>query len=84
MCKLVMLTYLEGMLSFKVPHYLGYNPLGAAMVIVLLLGVALVSFTGMIIIPSEGNGPFTETVFSTLRGDWMEDVNPGKGKENPS
>ena len=70
----VMLTYLKGMLSSKVPHYLGHNPLGAAMVIVLLLGVALVSFTGMIIIASEGNGPLAGTVLSTLRGDWMEDV----------
>ena len=70
----VMLTHLKRMLSLKVPHYLGHNPLGAAMVIVLLLGVALVSFTGMIIIASEGSGPLAGTVFSTLRGDWMEDV----------
>jgi cytochrome b len=70
----VMLTYFKGMLSLKVPHYLGHNPLGAAMVIVLLLGVALVSFTGMVIIASEGNGPLAGTVFSTLSGDWVEDV----------
>jgi cytochrome b len=70
----VMLTYLKGMLSFKVPHYLGRNPLGAAMVITLLLGVALVSFTGMIMISGEGNGPLAGTVFSTWSGDWMEDV----------
>jgi hypothetical protein len=54
------------------------------MVIVLLLGVVLVSFTGMSIIASEGNGPLAGTVFTTLRGDWMEGVNPGKGKENQS
>jgi cytochrome b len=28
----VMLAYLKRVLSFKVPHYLGHNPLGAAMV----------------------------------------------------
>jgi cytochrome b len=70
----VMLTYLKKMLSLKVPHYLGHNPLGAAMVIALLLGIALVSLTGMIIIASEGNGPLAGTVFSTLSGDWVEDV----------
>ncbi len=70
----VMLIYLKGMLSFKVPHYLGHNPLGAAMVIVLLSSVALVSFTGMMIIASEGNGPLAGTVFSSWRGEWMEDV----------
>ena len=70
----VMLTYLKGMLSLKVTHYLGHNPLGAAMVIVLLLGIGLVSFTGMIIIAGEGSGPLAGTLFSTLSGDWMEDV----------
>jgi cytochrome b len=70
----VMLAYLKGMLSFKVPHYSGHNPLGAAMVIILLLCVALVSFTGMSIIAGEGNGPLAGTVFSTLNGDWVEDV----------
>jgi cytochrome b len=70
----VMRAYLKGLLSFKAPHYLGHNPLGAAMVIVLLLSIALVSFTGMVIIASEGNGPLAGTFFSTLGGDWMEDV----------
>jgi cytochrome b len=70
----VMRTYLKEMMSLKVPHYLGHNPLGAAMVIVLLLSIALVSFSGMIIIASEGNGPLAGTVFSTWNGDWMEDT----------
>jgi cytochrome b len=70
----VMLAYLKGMLSLKAPHYLGHNPLGAAMVIALLLGIALASLTGMVIIASEGNGPLAGTIFSTLGGDWMEDA----------
>jgi len=40
------------------------------------------SFIGMIIITSEENGPLAGTVIYTLRGDWMEDVNPGNGKGN--
>jgi cytochrome b len=70
----VVLAYLKGMLSLKAPHYLGHNPLGAAMVIALLSGVALASITGMVIIANEGNGPLAGTVFSALGGDWMEDV----------
>lgn len=70
----VMLTYLKGVLSFKVPHYLGHNPLGAAMVVVLLLSVALVSFTGMTMVASEGQGPLAGTFFSSWDGDWMEEV----------
>jgi cytochrome b len=70
----VMLAYLKGMLSLKVPHYLGHNPLGAAMVIALLLSIALASMTGMVMIANEGNGPLAGTFFSTWGGDWMEDV----------
>ena len=70
----VMLTYFKEMLSLKTPHYLGHNPLGAAMVIALLLGVLLVSITGMATIANEGNGPLAGTFFSTLGGDWMEDI----------
>ena len=44
------------------------------MVIALLLGVLLVSITGMATIANEGNGPLAGTFFSTLGGDWMEDI----------
>jgi cytochrome b len=70
----VMITYLKSMLSFKVPHYLGHNPLAAAMVVVLLLSVALVAFTGMTMIASEGQGPLAGTFFSSWGGERMEDV----------
>jgi len=38
-----MLTYLKGMLVFKVPHYLGHNPLGAGMVVAHVSGVLVSS-----------------------------------------
>ncbi len=44
MCKLVMLTHLKGMLVFKVPHYFGHNPLGAAMFVAHVSGVLVSSF----------------------------------------
>jgi len=34
-----------------------WDPLGAAMVIILLLGITLVSVSGMALIATEGNGP---------------------------
>ena len=70
----VMKTYLKSMLSFKVPHYLGHNPLAAAMVVVLLLSVALVAFTGMAMVASEGQGPLAGTFFASWGGERMEDV----------
>jgi len=70
----VMLTYLKGMLSFKVPHYLGHNPLGAAMVIILLLGITVVSLSGMALIAIEGNGPLAGSFVASWDADWMEEA----------
>jgi cytochrome b len=70
----VMLSYLKTLLKFKVPHYLGHNPLGAAMVIILLLGIILVSLSGMVIIAAEGNGPLAGTFMASWNADWMEEV----------
>ena len=70
----VTLAYLKSILSFKVPHYLGHNPLGAAMVVVLLLSIALVSFSGMVLIAGEGSGPLAGTFLSSWSGDWMEEI----------
>jgi cytochrome b len=42
--------------------------------VVLLLSVALVSFTGMTMVASEGQGPLAGTFFSSWDGDWMEEV----------
>jgi len=70
----VVLQHLKGMLSFKVFHYLGHNPVAAVMVILLLSSIVLVSFSGMVIIASEGQGPLADTLFSSWRGEWMEDI----------
>lgn len=70
----VVKSYLGKMLSLKPPHYLGHNPVAAVMVILLLLNLVLVSFTGIVIIATEGQGPLAETFFAAWRGDWMEEV----------
>lgn len=68
------LAHLKGMLTFRVTHYLGHNPVAAVMVILLLLSLILTSLSGMVIIASEGQGPLADTFFSTWRGEWMEDI----------
>jgi len=70
----VVLHHLTGMLRFRVSHYLGHNPVAAVMVILLLSSIVLVSFSGMVIIASEGQGPLANTLFASWRGEWMEDV----------
>lgn len=68
------MSYFKQMLSLRVPHYLGHNPVAAVMVIALLCSITLVAFTGMVMIAGEGEGPLAETFLASLSGDWMEDI----------
>jgi cytochrome b len=70
----VSFSYLKDMLKRDVPHYLGHNPVAALMVIALLLSIAMVSFTGLVVLASEGQGPLASTMFSGWRGDWVEET----------
>jgi len=67
-------SYFRKMLSLKPPHYLGHNPVAAVMVILLLLSITLVSFTGMVVIANEGQGPLADTFFATWRGEWLGSI----------
>jgi cytochrome b len=67
-------AHLKGMLSFRAVHYLGHNPVAAVMVIALLLCLVLVSFSGLVMIASEGQGPLAGTMFASWNGEWMEEI----------
>jgi cytochrome b len=70
----VVINHLKAMLSFKPGHYLGHNPVAAVMVIALLISIALVSFSGMVLIATEGQGPLAGTLFMRWNAKWMEEV----------
>ena len=68
------LGYIRQMIRFQVPHYLGHNPAAAAMIIALLISLVMVSFSGMVIIASEGQGPLAGTLFAAFNAEVMEEV----------
>jgi cytochrome b len=70
----VVLSHLRGMISLKASHYLGHNPVAAVMVILLLSSIALLAFSGMVMIASEAQGPLAGTFFSSWNGEWMEEI----------
>ena len=70
----VVMAHLKGMLSFKARHYLGHNPVAAVMVIALLTSIALVAFSGMVLIAAEGQGPLAGTLFASWNGEVLEEV----------
>jgi cytochrome b len=70
----VVMAHLKGMLLRKAAHYLGHNPVAAVMVIALLASIALVAFTGLVLIAAEGQGPLADTLFASWNGEVMEEV----------
>ena len=51
------LSYLSGLIKGQPKHYLGHNPAGGLMVIVLLLFLLLTIFSGLIAFGAKGQGP---------------------------
>jgi len=70
----VVKSHLLKMLSLKPAHYLGHNPVAAVMVILLLVSIVLLSFSGIVTIATEGQGPLAHTFFAAWRGEWMEEI----------
>ena len=68
------LDYLKQMLKFNVPHYMGHNPAAAVMIIGLLLSITVISFSGIVIIAAENQGPLAGTPFALINANWMEDI----------
>lgn len=66
-------SYLKEFFSLKPSRYVGHNPAGGLMVILLLISLALVALTGMAMIASDGLGPLAGSWFSQLSGEWIED-----------
>lgn len=66
--------YLTRLFTGRAPHYLGHNPAGAAMIIVLLVSLAATAFTGAVLIAGDGQGPLAGTVFAAMSGESFEDI----------
>ena len=59
-------AYLKSLLSKHPKHYLGHNPVGGAMVILLLVFLSLSSWTGLKAYEAEGKGPLTSVEISLV------------------
>jgi cytochrome b len=55
------IRYLKSLFNGRPEHYIGHNPAGGLMTIVLLLSLLVTTFTGLMTLGSEGKGPFADT-----------------------
>jgi len=72
--------YLKSLLAGKPQHYLGHNPAGGWMVLLLLLSLVLVSWSGLEVYGAEGHGPLAydaTPVISAAYADDHDDENGG-------
>jgi len=59
-------SYLKSLFSSKPKHYLGHNPAGGAMVIVMLVFLILSSWSGLKAYEMEGKGPLASAEMSLV------------------
>jgi len=84
------MAYLKSLFTAHPKHYLGHNPAGGAMVVLLLLSLMAVSWTGLKAYEAEGKGPLAAASSITLSipvaqadDDWEEyGKHKGGGHEN--
>lgn len=67
-------AYLKQILSGNEKHYVGHNPAGGLMIIILLICIFLTTFSGMSVFATEGYGPFATTFISQWPEDFLEGI----------
>ena len=72
------LGYLKDLLKFRNRRYLGHNPAGGAMIVLLLVSLLATGFTGLLMFGAEaaGGGPLSAlaAAFGVVDDDAVEDV----------
>ena len=67
-------SYLIDLAALRPKHSVGHNPAGGLMVVILLLSLGLLTFTGMASVAIDGIGPLAGTWVESISGHWMEDL----------
>jgi len=78
--------YIQSLIVRKPIHYIGHNPAGGWMVILLLISIVLVSWSGLKVYAAEGHGPLASIDLSVVGAaiaddDRDEDENGGGSAE---
>lgn len=67
-------SYLKAAFNGRAPRYIGHNPAGALMIVVLLIGLLITVLSGMTLYAMEGNGPLANTFVATLSAGVVEPI----------
>ena len=67
-------SYLKATLSGDAGRYIGHNPAGALMIVVLTVGLVVTVLSGMSLVAMEGSGPLANTFVAVLPASVMVPV----------
>ncbi len=65
--------YLQSMLTKKPKHYLGHNPAGGMMILVMLVSLFALSYSGLKTYAEDGKGPLAQTEISIVATAYADD-----------
>jgi cytochrome b len=75
--------YLKSLIGGNPTHYIGHNPAGGLMIIVMLLSLLVTAFTGLKTLADEGKGPLADTGISILGSAFAdEDEHDGDNQKH--
>jgi len=74
--------YLRGLIKGSPKHYLGHNPAGGLMVVVMLISLLITAFTGLKTLGTEGRGPLANKHISIVRPAFADEDEHDKGSAN--
>lgn len=66
-------SYLSSIVSGKPEHYLGHNPAGGLMIVIMLITLFAVSFSGLKTYAAEGKGPLAEAEITLVSPAYADD-----------
>ena len=79
------IAYLKGLIARHPKHYFGHNPAGGLMVIIMLVVLVAISWTGLELYAVEGHGPLARAELSLaapVQANGMENDDEHEGMES--
>ena len=67
-------SYLKQLFSGNAKHYLGHNPAGGMMIMILIISLILLTLSGLALFSTEGNGPLAGTFFTQWPAKPLEGI----------
>jgi len=70
----IAIDYVKKVITGKAKRYIGHNPAGAAMIVLLLVSLSLTVVSGIALFATDGQGPLADSFFATWSDELLEEI----------